>query len=110
MAVTLGVGFRPYLLTHLKTILGADVPQHKIEPVGFLNFLSRQSRPEILRLDNAAGHQNVVQIRYKQRYTVDFTDTAESCDATNVQARREMPVNLSSYRQLAVHIEDETIA
>ena len=111
MALTLGVGFRPYLLAGLKSILGMDgVPQYKIEPVGFLNLLSAQSKPTVLRLNNAAGHQNTVQIKYKQRYTIDFTDTTPSCDNTNVSAYREMEVNLDSYRQIAIHVEDETIA
>ncbi len=111
MAVTLNQGFRPYLLNHLRSIVGVDnTPQYKIEPVGFLNLLSSQSKPTILRLDNSAGHQNTVQIKYKQRYTVDFTDTAPSCDNTNVPAYREMPINLDSFRQIAIHIEDETLA
>jgi hypothetical protein len=110
MALTLGVGFRPYLLPHIRTILGDATPQYKIEPVGFVNLLSSQSRPKVLRLNNAAGHRETVQIKYKQRYTVDFTDTVASCDNTNVQAYREMEVNLDSFRQIAIHIEDETIA
>lgn len=110
MAVTLNLGYRPYLLTHLKYILQDNTPQYKVEPVGFLNLLSSQSKPKILRLDNSAGHQNVVQIHYKQRYTVDFTDTVASCDQLLEQARREMPIDLTSYRQIAIHIDDELIA
>lgn len=110
MALTLGVGYRPYFLAHIRSILAENTPQHKIEPVGFLNLLSSQSKPKVLRLNNAAGHQNTVQIKYKQRYTVDFTDTVKSCDQTNVQAYREMEVNLDSTRQISIHVADETIA
>lgn len=108
--VTLGLGFRPYLLSHLKNILLDETPQYKIEPIGFLNFLSKQSRPTVLRLDTSKGHQQIAQIKYKQRYTKDFTSTQASCDETNTQSYRETSVDLTSYRQIAIHVEDEIIS
>ena len=108
--VNLGLGFRPYLLAHLKSILAEETPQYKIEPVGFLNLLSNQSRPTILRLDTSKGHFQTAQIKYKQRYTKDFVSKVASCDETNTQAYREASVDLISFNQIAIHIEDETIA
>lgn len=110
MALTLGVGYRPYMLAHIRSILAENTPQHKIEPVGFLNLLSSQKKPQVLRLNNAAGHQNTVQIKYKQRYNVDQTDTVKSCEQVLVQPYREMEVNLDSTRQISIHVADETIA
>lgn len=111
--ITLGQGFRPYLLNHIKSVVGMGAtPQFKLELTGFLNMLMSFNRPEILRLDNTAGHQNTVQIAYKQRYTKQFTGTSEAdaCNNTNIEARKEIAVDLTSYRDIALYLEDETIA
>jgi hypothetical protein len=109
MALTLGVGFRSYILQAL-SMLDLSTPQYKIEPVGFVNLLSSQSKPKVLRLNNANGHRETVQIKYKQRLTKDFTDTVASCDNTNENPYREASIDLTSYRQIAIHVEDEVIA
>lgn len=100
----------PYVLKHIKTVAGDATPQYKLEVPGFLNLLQSQSKPEILRLDTAGGHKKTAQIRYKQRWTKAHTDTSKSCDQTNVGVRLETSVDLSSTRQFAIHIADETIA
>jgi hypothetical protein len=110
MAVTLGQGFSPYLLQHIKSVAGDATPQYKLEIPGFLNLLQSNTKPEILRLDTNQGHKKTAQIRYKQRWTKAHTDTSKSCDNTNVGSRRETAVDLSSVRQFAIHIADETIA
>jgi hypothetical protein len=110
MSVTLGSGFAPYLLNHIKTVSADATPQYKLDPQGFINLLQSQTKPQILRLDTNGGHKKTVQIRYKQRWTKDFTDTTKSCDVTNVGTRAETSVELASTRQFAIHIEDETIA
>lgn len=109
----LGQGFRPYLLQHIKSVVGnAQTPQYKLDYHGFLNLLKSQQQPEILRLNNTAGHKNSVQIYYKQRYTKSFTGTNEAdvCNVTNIEPRREMTVELSSFRFIALSLEDETVA
>ncbi len=110
MSVTLGSGFAPYFLNHIKTITGDSTPQYKLDPQGFINLLQSQTKPEILRLDSPGGHKKTVQIRYAQRWTKDFTDTTKSCDQINIPVRAETSVELSSTRQIAFHIPDETIA
>jgi hypothetical protein len=111
MAVTLGQGFRPYLLAALKDITGnAAYPGYKLDPHGFLNLLQSQAKPNVLKLNTAGGHKNTVQVKYKQRLTKDFTDTAKSCDNTVVIPTAEVPVDLSVTRQVAIYVEDETIA
>jgi len=111
MAITVDQGFRPYLLKHIaETVGNPATPQYKIEPVGFLNLLLSQKRPEFLRLNTAGGHRNTVQIKYKQRFNKSHTDTSKSCDVTLQSAYNEAAVELSSTRQFAIHIEDETIA
>jgi len=111
MSVTLGQGFRPYLLRAANSIFGdAAYPGYKLDPQGFLNLLQSQNKPQVLTLNNAAGHRNTVQVSYKQRFTKDFTDTSKSCDVTSVLARQEASVDLSSTRQIAIYLADETVA
>jgi hypothetical protein len=110
MAITLGQGFSPYLLQHIESVAGEATPQYKIDVPGFLNLVQSNTKPEILRVDTAGGHKKTAQIKYKQRWTKAHTDTTKSCDNTNVGSRREAAVDLSSVRQFAIHIADETIA
>ena len=109
-AITLGQGFRPYVLETLKSITEGSTPQFKLDEFGFLNMLMRQRKPNILRLNNSRGHRKSVSVEAKQRFTVDFTDTAKSCDQTNQITKYEVDVDLSATRQIAIHVEDETIA
>lgn len=110
----LGQGFRPYLLQHIRSVVGdPQTPQYKLDYHGFLNMMKSQSmQPDILRLNNSAGHRESVQVRYKQRYTKDFTGTSEAdvCDVTNIEARREQTVDINSFRFIVVSLEDETVA
>jgi hypothetical protein len=103
-------GFTPYLLEDIRNLAKQATPQYKLESRGFLNLLQSQDKPQVLRLNDAAGHKKSVQVRYKQRWTKDFTDTAKSCDNVNVGSRLEAAVSLSSTRQMAFHVADETIA
>ncbi len=109
----LGQGLRPYILPHLRDIVGGGaLPQTKIEHVGFLNFLQSQNKPQVLRLDTAGGHQKAVQVKYLQRYTEDYAGTDEGavCNNTNFDAYKEATANLTSFRFMAIHLEDELLA
>lgn len=86
-----------------------NTPQYKIEPVGFINMLQSQNKPAVLRLNNEAGHKNSVQVKYKQRWTKDFTSDTIDCNVTNVPAYKEAAVDLSSTRALNLNFEDERI-
>lgn len=109
----LGQGLRPYILPHLRYIIGEKaLPQTKIEHVGFLNFLQSQDKPQFLRLNNAAGHKESVQVKYLQRYTEEYTTTDEGavCNNTNFDPYKEGTANLTSFRAIAIHLENELIA
>jgi hypothetical protein len=113
MSVILGQGFRPYLLNHIRSIVGMPAtPQYQIEYMGFLNMLKAQKQPEVLRLNNQSGHRETVQIRYKQRYTKEFTGTSEGdvCNKILIEPRKETTVDLSSFRFIPLSLEDETVA
>lgn len=110
MAVTLNQGFRDSVLYHLKDIAKGATPQLKLDPHGFLAMLYKFRKPEVLRLDNSAGHRKTARVKYLQRLTQDFTDTSKSCTQTNMLPYQENTVDLSSTRQIAIYIEDETIA
>jgi hypothetical protein len=110
MAVTLNQGFRDSVLYHLKDIAKDATPQLKLDPHGFLAMLYKFRKPEILGLNNSAGHRKTARVKYLQRFTQDFTDTTKSCDQTNTMAYQENTVDLSSTRQIAIYLEDETVA
>lgn len=103
-------GFRPYLLKHLMEIAGTATPQFKMDPQGFLNFLQSQKKPSVLRLNNAAGHKESVQVKYRQRWTKDFVTSGVDCDVANVPSYQETSVDLTSTSAFSIYIPDETIA
>jgi hypothetical protein len=110
MALSLGQGFAPYLLSNLAAITGDNTPQFRLEPLGMINLLQSNSKPEVLRLNTATGHKKSVQIKAKQRFNKSQTQTSKNCDNTNTPSFYEAPVDLSSVRQLAFYVADETIA
>lgn len=109
----LGQGLRPYILPHLRNIIGEGaLPQTKIEHVGFINFLQSQNKPKVLRLNNPAGHKESVQIKYLQRLTKAYTGTNEAdvCNTAIVEPYKETTATLNSFRYIALHLDDELVA
>ena len=105
-------GFAPYLLKHIAQATKQSTPQYKLEYQGFLNLLmSNSGRPAVTLNSKAkAGHRKTVRLKYKQRFTVDMTDTSKSCDQKLLQPYQEDEVNLDITRQIAIHLADETLA
>ena len=105
-------GFAPNLLRSIKDIVGQNSPELKLNYQGYLNLLMSQKNAEVVRLNDpsAPGHRRSVQIKRKKRFTVAHTDTARSCDNVNLQPYEEQTVPLTIFRQLAIHVDDETIA
>lgn len=103
-------GFAPNLLHHIEQIAGESTPQYKMEVPGFLNLLMSQSKPTQVQLGNAQGHRKTVRIKSKQRATKGMTDTSKSCDNVLVPAWQEQELSLDVTRQVAIHLEDETVA
>jgi len=97
-------------LEHIKQIAGAATPQYKMETPGYLNMLLSQSSPVNLGKPSGSGHKKTIRIKTKQRATKDMTDTSKSCDNVLVPIWQEQEVGLGVIRQIAFHIEDETIA
>lgn len=102
-------GFRKNLLKSQESLFRNPslVPDFQLEHLGNLTMLKNQKG---IRLDSSAGHKNVVDIAYYKRFTVDFTDTAKSCDQVNQTGKEEVQVDVSNIRQIAIHLPDETLA
>lgn len=105
-------GFAPFLLKSINDIAESNSPELKLEYQGYLNLLKSQKNADVVRLNDPGdrGHRRSVQIKRKKRLTVDMTDTSRSCDDVNVQTYEEQTVPLTIFRQVAFHIDDETIA
>lgn len=105
-------GFAPYILRDIAQIAKSATPQNKIEMPGFLQSLltSHSYNQNNIKYDLMNGHFNAVQVKKKKRYTASQTETSPSCDSVNVNAYTEDSVSVANYRQIAVHIADETIA
>lgn len=110
---TLGQGLRPYILPHLKNVIGSGaLPQTKIENIGTLNMLQSMKKPQVLRINNAVGHKEAVQIKYLQHYTKAYASTDESaqCNNTLFDPYKEATANLQAFRFIPLHLDDEVVA
>jgi hypothetical protein len=103
-------GFSLGILQHIKEIALGATPQYKIELPGFTQSLVTAHTPGLIKNDSFDGHFKTVKVKKKQRYTTADTESTASCEITNVQGYTEDTVSVASYRQIAVHIEDEIIA
>ena len=83
---------------------------YKVQPNGFTGMLMTASSPGIIKNDSYNGHFKTVQVKKRQRFTVAQTDTSGSCDNVLIPAYTEDTVSVASFRQIAFHIDDETIA
>lgn len=100
----------PAIIQHIKEIATGATPQYKIELPGFTQSLLTAHTPGSVKNDTFDGHYKTVQVKKRKRYTVENTETTPSCDVTNVPAYTTDSVSVGGFRQIAVHIEDETIA
>ncbi len=107
-----GLGFADSLTKHIALITAENTPQFKLNWQGHLNLLKHNKNANVVRLNDQAdpGHRRTVIIKQRQRFNVSHTDTVHSCDNVNVPAYFERSVNLGSFRQIALFIDDETIA
>lgn len=106
----MATGFCPYLLQSIGEITKEANPMYKIQPNGFTGMLLTASTPGLIKNDSYNGHKKTVQVKKRQRFTVEQTDTSESCDNVLTPAYTEDTVSVANIRQLAFHIDDETIA
>lgn len=106
----MATGFCPYLLTHINEIAKSSNPMYKVRPTGFLGMLLTDNSPNSIKVDAGNGHQKTVNIKYKKRFRRADTDTSRSCDQVLRPAWVETTASLNKFRQLAIQIDDETIA
>ncbi len=107
-----GLGFADSLTKHLALITLENTPEFKLQNQGFLNLLFSNKRHTEVKLnkEGAEGHRRNVIIKARQRYDITQTDTVHSCENILVPTYFERTVALPGFRQIALFIEDETIA
>lgn len=107
-----GLGFADSLTKHIAKVTAENTPDYKLNWQGALNLLKTNRNAQVVRLNDATdeGHRRNVIIKARQRWNVSHTDTTHSCDNVNVPAYYERTVPLTGFRQIALYIDDETIA
>lgn len=107
-----GLGFADSLTKHIAKITAENTPEFKLNWQGHLNLLKHNKNAAVVRLNDQAdpGHRRTVIIKAQQRYNVGDTTTTHSCDNALKPTYFERNVNLSNFRQIALFIDDETIA
>lgn len=103
-------GFSLGLLQHVSEVAKTATPQYKLEPVGLLASLKFEHSPAAIKYDSYDGHFKTVKIKYKQRFTKDQTVDAADCENVLTQPYLESTVSVDNYRQIAIHLQDETVA
>lgn len=103
-------GLAKPLLLDLANIAGSAYPGYKIDAHGFVGMALVNGSTSQIRITNEPGTKRQVDIRYKKRYTKAQTDTALSCDAVLTPSWQEGTVSVNNIRQIAIHLDDETVA
>lgn len=103
-------GFCPNLLLHMREVAQSATPQFKMRPTGFFGSLIASGNVNALPVDAKTGHKKEVKVKYKTRYRIADTDTSRSCDNVHRKSYSETTASLDKFRQLAINIDDETIA
>lgn len=106
----MATGFCPYLLQHIAQVAKSANPMYKMRPTGYLGMLMSENSPGAIKYDQGNGHYREVRIKYKKRWRIADTDTTPSCDQVLTPSWVEDTVAVNNYRQLAIHIEDSTLA
>lgn len=108
------LGFVPGLLNHLKMATGAAYPGTKITSPGYLNYLLSDQSPGVKVVnegwDGDDGHFREMKVKYRTRGIEDNTSEDDNCDIDVIPVYSEADVSLRFYRQIAIQLDDATIA
>ena len=102
-------GICPYILQDIVTVTKENTPEFKVQPNGYTRMLLNNGTA-VIKNDSFNGHTKTVQVKKSQRFTIEQTDTSFSCDNQLVPSYNEDTVTVASKRQIAIHVDDETIA
>lgn len=115
-AANLGANFAPFLLQHLKQLIGANAPETKISPTGFTKMLLEnepklQVKPsEVLRLNEADGHIKQIRLSYLRRITPDDVSTTDDCENDLIPVYNDMVLEAPHFAKFSFWLSDDTIA
>jgi hypothetical protein len=106
-----GQGFNPYLLRHIKDVVGTgNAPELKIDNIGFLALLKNQKNTIKLNNVSAPGGIQYAQVKYLTRLGIGNTSTNDSCDTGIVNAYKEVAVPLNIFRQIPLYLEQALVS
>lgn len=106
-------GFAPYLLKQASELLRTPdlIPAYKITPIGFTNLLLESNASKVLSVAKSdSGHVRDVRVSHKKRAIAGSSSTTDSCSNAATSARYEYTIPALSYRQIAMHFSDDTVA
>ena len=106
--------YAPHLLDTLGQVAGANNPEFKISPVGFLKALL-ENNPKLKVIEqfsthNKKGHQKRIFIKYQPRYTEDYVGTEDNCDIDLVPNWSIQELTNERFVKIGIHIADEEIS
>jgi len=115
-APNLAANYAPFLLQHLKQLIGNNAPETKISPTGFLklaleNTPRLQVKPsEVLRLNEADGHIKQIRLSYLKRITPSMISETDDCENDYVPAYSDMILEAPHFAKYTLYIPDSLIA
>lgn len=108
------LGFVPGLLNHLKMATAQSYPGTKVTSPGYLHMLLADDSPGVKVVnegwDGDDGHFREMKIKYRNRGVEANTSEDDNCDVDVIPVHKEADVSLRFYRQIAIQLDDATIA
>jgi hypothetical protein len=101
---TLNAGFSPYILRHIKDVVGEGNSYLKLDNLGFLNLLNSQKKTLQVNRPSSTGQIDFVKVKYLQRAVDGQTQTSDSCSVANTSSWLEADVPLTGFRQYPLFV------
>jgi hypothetical protein len=109
--MALSSNYTTQLLSKLSDMAGANTPNFKITPTGFVKSVM-ENNPSFsgVKLNTASGHTRTVELRYQRRLTDAEISTTDTCDVSIRPEWFNATLEATNVAKTSFHISNEDMA
>ena len=102
------IGLVNSMLTNIVALAGANDPQMKITPPGFLKMLLENS-PSIHGVEQRQGMKRTIEVRYMQRGTITDVDDVDDCSTKITPDWKTQIIPNTQFNKIGIRLDDELV-
>lgn len=105
-------GYLPYLLAQASEAFKGAYPAKKIDPSGFLKYLLKNTKPNIIStgVDDGSGVLRDVKVKYRQRAATGESTNTDDCSIDARPVYLELTVPATTLFKKSIMLDDDIIA